>query len=224
MQASAMTTVRGPLSRPALRDPLARVTHTADLRVPGEEAPPSARQDDGVEVTVRRAHRDEASTLTALHHRTALSAFRDIFPSDAPLPSFEEDLARWQHWLGPDADHGRSCYVASAAGGQPVGVVLAGPDPDEPFVGHLARLYVDPDLWGHGIGTALYDVAIADLAARFTEATLWVLEDNVRARGWYERLGWQLTPLRKATYAPAGVDDVQYRITLDAHRTAADRH
>lgn len=161
--------------------------------------------------------------MTALHHRTALSAFRDIFPADAPPPSFEEDLARWQHWLGPDANEGQSCYVARAAGGQPVGVVLAGPDPDAPSVGHLARLYVDPDLWGHGIGTALYDMAIADLATRFAEATLWVLEDNHRARRWYERLGWRLTTLRKTTYAPGRVDDVQYRTALDPYGFAPDR-
>jgi ribosomal protein S18 acetylase RimI-like enzyme len=54
-------------------------------------------------------------------------------------------------------------------------------------------VYVDPGRWGHGIGTALYDVAMADLAARFSEATLWVLEGNVRARGWYNRLGFPVT-------------------------------
>lgn len=84
-------------------------------------------------------------------------------------------------------------------------------------------LYVDPEQWGHGIGTALYAAAMADLAARSTEATLWVLEHNVRARGWYERLGWRLTPPRETTYAPAGVDDVQYRIALDAHGSVPDR-
>jgi len=29
--------------------------------------------------------------------------------------------------------------------------------------------------------------------AGYTEATLWVLERNDRARAWYERLGWQCT-------------------------------
>ena len=144
----------------------------------------------------------------------ALHAFADIFPSDAPPPSFEEDLARWRYWLGPDFRQGRRAYVARTSVGEVVGVVLAGPDPDERTVGHLARLYVDPEHWGQGVGTQLYTVAVADLASRFAEATLWVLEANRRARAWYERLGWRLTPKRKATYAPAGIDDVQYRIAL----------
>jgi ribosomal protein S18 acetylase RimI-like enzyme len=167
-----------------------------------------------VHVEVDRARQDEASAVTALHHRAALRGFAHIFPPDAPPPSFDEDLARWKHWLGPDAERGRRGYVARTPHGEVVGVVLAGPDPDERSAGHLARLYVAPELWGHGVGTQLYTVAIGDLAARFAEATLWVLEGNTRARAWYERLGWRSTPRRKTTYAPAGIDDVQYRIAL----------
>ncbi len=83
------------------------------------------------------------------------------------------------------------------------------------MLGHVARLYVDPDRWGRGIGTVLYETAIADLrASGFCAATLWVLEDNHRARRWYERLGWCQTRRRKPTYEPAGIYDAQYRLAL----------
>ena len=36
------------------------------------------------------------------------------------------------------------------------------------------------------------------LAARFDAALLWVLEDNPRARGFYERAGWAPDGVRKA--------------------------
>jgi GNAT superfamily N-acetyltransferase len=95
---------------------------------------------------------------------------------------------------------------------QPIGVVAAGPDPDDGTVGHLSRLYVTPTSWGHGIGRALHDRALAHLRAHaFPEATLWVLEANHRARTWYERLGWTPTDARKPTYAPAGIHDIAYR-------------
>ena len=94
-------------------------------------------------------------------------------------------------------------------------VVMAGPDPDDPTIGHLARLYVAPERWAEGIGRQLYAAAVASLVdAGFPAATLWVLERNTRARTWYERLGWRLTGDRKPTYAPAGIDDVGYRIDL----------
>jgi ribosomal protein S18 acetylase RimI-like enzyme len=51
-------------------------------------------------------------------------------------------------------------------------------------------------------------------ATGFDAVTLWVLERNQRARAWYERLGWQPTGERKPVFAPAGIDDLRYRISL----------
>jgi len=167
-----------------------------------------------VDVVVRLADRDSAAALAAVHRAAALSGYAHIFPPDAPPPTWEEDLARWEHWLGPDWDRGRRAHVAVVAR-RVVGVVLSGPDPEEPGVGHLARLYVDPSWWGRGVGTRLHAAALDHLVGRGDpEATLWVLEANDRARRWYERLGWRLGGRRKTTYAPAGIEDVQYRLTL----------
>lgn len=153
---------------------------------------------------------DAADEITRLHRRAARAGFAHIFPADAPPPSFEEDLARWRSWLGPEREQGRQPYTVEADG-RIVGVVLAGPDPDDPTVGHLSRLYVDPDRWGARIGTVLYDAAMAELEGRrFPVAALWVLEGNVRARRWYERLGWTQTGGRKAVLEPVGIYDAQY--------------
>lgn len=166
---------------------------------------------------------DAAEEITRLHRRAAQTGFAHIFPAEAPPPPFEDDLAGWQFWLGPDREQGRHAYNVQA-NGRIVGVVLAGPDPDDPALGHLARLYVDPDRWGVGIGRALHDTAIADLAGRgFPAATLWVLEDNVRARRWYERLGWSQTSRRKPTFEPAGIYDAQYLRKLHTGRVSGSR-
>ncbi len=168
-----------------------------------------------MDITVRLAVPQEARGITAVHQRAARVGFAHIFPPDAPPPAFGDDLARWAYWLGPDYENGRRCYVA-LDDDDIIGVVLAGPDPEEPRAGHLARLYIRPDRWGRGVGSHLYGIAMADLRSRFNGATLWVLEGNTRARTWYERLGWRLTERRKTTYAPASIDDVQYRIGLSA--------
>ena len=90
--------------------------------------------------------------------------------------------------------------------------------PAQPTDGILGtdRLDVQPTWWGQGIGTELYTAAMTDLRRRrFPAATLWVPEGNTRVRSWHLRLGWHPTGRRKTTYAPARIDDVQYRITLD---------
>ena len=71
---------------------------------------------------------------------------------------------------------------------------------------------------GRASGGRLYVAALGRLRqAQFREATLWVLEHNVRARAWYERLGWRSTGERKTVYEPAGIVDLQYMIRLADH-------
>ena len=60
-------------------------------------------------------------------------------------------------------------------------------------VAHLSGVAVDPARWGDGLGSAVVRRAAA--AARdlgYRRVRLHVLEDNGRARGVYERLGWSL--------------------------------
>lgn len=160
---------------------------------------------------IRPASIGDIAEIAELHLRTALYAYKDIFPSEAPPPVAAELARLWFKRLN-DARH--RGFVAELDG-VIVGVALAGPDPDDEAVGHLSRLYVEPARWGRGIGRVLYDACIAQLEdQRFAEATLWVLERNERVRVWYERLGWTPTGERKAVYAPAGIDDVGYRLLL----------
>ncbi len=56
----------------------------------------------------------------------------------------------------------------------------------------IGRLFVEPCLWGRGIGHALLGEAIA-LGGR----RLWALEKNVRAMRFYERHGFRLTGRKK---------------------------
>jgi hypothetical protein len=54
-----------------------------------------------VEVVVRLADRSLAPELALVHWAAAHTAFAHIFPRDAEPPSYEKELARWEHWLGP---------------------------------------------------------------------------------------------------------------------------
>jgi ribosomal protein S18 acetylase RimI-like enzyme len=165
-----------------------------------------------VHVAVGPADPADALTIATLHLGVALTAYRDIFANDLAPPTIQEVHAQWHERLAPDAV--RQTFTATT-GGTIIGVVVAAPDPIEPDAGHLSRLYVDTDYWGQGIGTRLYTTAIGHLrTAAFTQATLWVLEHNARARAWYEQLRWQLTGERKVVSAPAGIYDVRYRLAF----------
>lgn len=68
-------------------------------------------------------------------------------------------------------------------------------DDDRPLeMGEVQAIYIDPDRWESGFGAALLSGAERELVAMgFRRAALWVLVTNVRARGFYERLGWCAT-------------------------------
>lgn len=161
-----------------------------------------------LELHVRAARVEEAADIADLHLRTAMHAYKDIFPSEAPPPTIEELRLAWRELVRE-----QTVFVA-VVDAEIVGVAVVGADPREPTAAHLSRVYVKPELSGRGIGTRLYSACLERIAAAgFTEATLWVLERNARARGWYERLGWRPTGERKAVYEPAGIDDLRYRLT-----------
>jgi len=96
-----------------------------------------------------------------------------------------------------------------------VGFAWTGDSRDEPGKGELFAIYVVPEAWGSGAGSALMASALEALRS-YSSATLWVLEDNPRARRFYEREGWSLDGGRRdEEFLGVTVAEVRYRITFD---------
>jgi len=80
--------------------------------------------------------------------------------------------------------------------------------------GELRALCVVPREWGSGVAAALHDAALVgmrELGA--TEAILWVVEGNTRARRFYEREGWSVDGETKSSMFD--LREVRYRRPLD---------
>jgi GNAT superfamily N-acetyltransferase len=109
---------------------------------------------------------------------------------------------------------GHSCFVAEEAGVL-LGFATVGPSGEPDRYGELHGLYVDPDVRSTGVGRALTERAEAELARTYREAVLWVLEDNPRARRFYELAGWEADGVR-SSFSRLGVDApvVRYRKRL----------
>ena len=144
-------------------------------------------------VRIRRATPGDAEPMAAV----MVAAWRDGYPgivADEVIVAQTVEL--WQPVLAEAAaaDAGPDAGVVVALDGDDHVVGFAGfrPDPDEPSVGHLASLYVDPGAAGGGVGGRLLERAVAELADAGRETvTLWVFRDNARARALYERFGFR---------------------------------
>ncbi|MGA6160389.1 GNAT family N-acetyltransferase [Stenotrophomonas sp. NPDC087984] len=95
-----------------------------------------------------------------------------------------------RHGSRKHGGHRRGYLVAEAEAGI-VGFASFGPSQDIPVTAEIGTLYAMPEVWGTEIGKQLMLATLAALGqADYTQATLWVLEDNERARRFYEAAGW----------------------------------
>jgi ribosomal protein S18 acetylase RimI-like enzyme len=89
-------------------------------------------------------------------------------------------------------------------------------DPDAgPRTAEIRSLFVHPDHWRSGVGTALMAHALRELAAAgYEEATLWSFDVNDRANGFYERQGFRRDGAGQRREFSAGALEVRYRRNL----------
>ena len=77
--------------------------------------------------------------------------------------------------------------------GEVVGFCSVGAARDEDADGELFAIYVLPNHWGTGVGRRLIEAGEDELRRLgHREAVLWVMDDNPRARRFYEIAGWSL--------------------------------
>ncbi|WP_046779535.1 GNAT family N-acetyltransferase [Streptomyces yangpuensis] len=167
-----------------------------------------------VHVRVREMDEADIEAVSAIRVRGWQAAYAGIVPRsclDAMTVGEDADRRR-QRFFRP----GRKTRDLVAVGDRgPVGWVCFGPPqegiPGVARVGEVYALYVAPDVIGTGIGRELLDEAHAAMKGRgFETSALWVLQDNGRARRFYERAGYQ---------ADGGTqDDVYDGVTLSELR------
>ena len=172
-------------------------------------------------VHIRRAHRDDAPAIAEVHVRTWQHAYRDLLPADflAGLSVAARERF-WQSELSV-LPSDRMPWLADS-GGDVAGFASIGPsrDADAPgTTGEIYAIYVLPECWDRGVGADLLRRAERDLVDHgYAEATLWVLAGNDRARGFYERAGWQLGGERTERIGGIEMEEVRYRRLLQASR------
>jgi GNAT superfamily N-acetyltransferase len=162
-------------------------------------------------VHVRPARPEDAAAIAAVHVRTWQAAYEHVFGSGR-LAALDEQLpARVERWERLLRDDG-GVWIAED-GGSILGFAGCGPSRDADADGELYSIYVLPEAWGSGAGAALMAVARDHLRAGYVESILWVLDDNPRARRFYEREGWTADGERKTdTFLGVEVGEVRYRL------------
>lgn len=140
---------------------------------------------------IRRSSPDEAETHFAIQRAASLAGLAHIYPPERyPYPD-DAIRERWRTVEGT--------VLVCERGGEAVGVALV----ERCW---LHGFYVLPEHWGTGAARELHEAAIAE-QPDCAELKLWVLEDNARARRFYERAGWRRNgETRVVEYPPHPID------------------
>jgi GNAT superfamily N-acetyltransferase len=158
---------------------------------------------------VRDASADDAEAIARVHVAAWREAYKHVFPPGAlALLSVEQRAAQWHDWL----KHSEVTVLVAEQQGEVRAFASAGPSRDEENAAELYAIYVDPPVWGSGVGSALLlEIENRMRGAGLAQATLWVLEDTPRARSFYEAAGWCAEDTRSEIILEMEIAEIRYR-------------
>lgn len=162
---------------------------------------------------IRPATVEDAAAIADVHVRTWQAAYEHVFGAER-LAGIDASRRRagWERNLaaGPYA----LAFVAETDGRVVAFVSVGAGEADGE--GELFAIYALPEAWGTGAATVLMRTAVKTLRELgYREAVLWVLDDNPRARRFYEREGWVLDGGTKdGEFLGMTAAEVRYRIKL----------
>lgn len=171
---------------------------------------------------MRKAELADAGEIASSHVRSWQAGYAGVIPEDF-LDSLDSELAartlRWQTIIAAAGADGTFVLVGELDGelaGWLTGGCCRPQSGEATALGEVHGCYVDPAHWRRGVGSALMAEATRLLVlAGYREAVLWVLEENIRARSFYERHGWRPDGARK-DYEIGGAlyPELRYRLSL----------
>lgn len=172
-------------------------------------------------IEIRPAAPSDATRIAEIHIRTWQAAYRGIMPDNLlDNLSLRKRLVFWRERLAA----GDSTTLVATVDGLVQGWLVYGTSRDADATAKTAEvygLYVDPDAWRLGLGTALWHHATEQLNhGDIDSVTLWVLEANGRARRFYESIGFELDPgpAKKFRREDVELDELRYRFGIGASR------
>lgn len=159
---------------------------------------------------IRAAVADDAPAIARVNVATWRSTYRAVLPDDFLAALTEAGYAdRWRRFLN---DRSTRVYVVEVDG-ELVGFASGGRErAGEPgYTGELYAIYILDAFQRHGYGRELVRTFVTGLRELGLEDMLiWVLRDNLAARGFYERLGGAYVRAQPITIGSATLEEVSY--------------
>lgn len=167
-------------------------------------------------MNIRRATPEDAPTLAKVHVDSWQAAYQGIVPaSHLERFTYQRREDAFRQALSANTEE---TYLITD-NDQAIAILTIGPSRDDDLdtttTGELWGIYIRPEYWRKGVGSRLVHEAESMLQSRgYTQVVLWVLEDNINARQFYERVGYRLDGAYKMIELGKPLKAVRYQKSL----------
>lgn len=139
---------------------------------------------------------DDLEAAMRAHHRAWDVAYDGLLPDEVVDEVTSEPTESRLRELYEALDEEEGCFLVASVDGTVVGYArFRWGAETKPFVGPdeagLKEIYVDPDYWGDGVGTALLEAGLERLPDSCSALRLETLAGNDRARAFYRSRGFE---------------------------------
>lgn len=142
---------------------------------------------------IRYASLNDSEILGKIHSKSSMAGFKGIIPDDIlyDVFSIERRTKRFISELSIGSPKTAICFDNSkAAGFISFGNCRYGNN-DNSWA-EIWRVYILQEFWGSNIAKELVDWGINEIVKEnYKNIELWVLEENIRARKFYEKIGFK---------------------------------
>lgn len=141
---------------------------------------------------IRYADIEDARILGEIHSQSWKVAYKGIVPDEILNNiTIEKRQKYFEKALTEGWEEDAIIFMDNKA----VGLICIGKCRDEDkedSSGEIWGIYLLPEYWNMGIGSELINWGLGELKKRnYDKAILWVLEDNLNARKFYEKIGFE---------------------------------
>jgi GrpB-like predicted nucleotidyltransferase (UPF0157 family)/ribosomal protein S18 acetylase RimI-like enzyme len=167
-----------------------------------------------------QSRRPRRSRIAEIHVRSWQAAYRGILP-DSLLDglSVADREQAWRVLLNDGSERWLTLVAEDSRGSITGFCSVATPSRDKGVdrrTAEIAALYVNPDQWRQGAGSAMLSAAAKELGGKgWRDLTLWVLPENRAALAFYERFGFAVEPGVEKREERSGQPVIRLRVGLD---------
>jgi RimJ/RimL family protein N-acetyltransferase len=168
-----------------------------------------------LEIVIRKALPEDAHEYASCHISSWRSAYKGIVPEEyLNNLSVETRAERLRQNLREAKEVLFNCvtYENKIIG---ILVISKSRDEDKPNAGEIGAIYLIEEFWGKGYGRQMMNYATDTLKHMgYNEIILWVLEENIRARRFYEKCGFGFDGTKKEITIGKPLIEIRYALNL----------